>query len=176
MDLAIFNLIHNLSGKSRIVDLLAIFLADYFGYFLVLAALYIIFLVSGKDWRLRYHNFLFLVLSLILSRGLITETIYFFYNRVRPFADLSFQPLINHESFFSFPSSHTTFYFTIAIAVLYLNRKWGTRIFAGVLILGLARVFCGVHWPLDILGGLVVAFIGVFAARKILGKPELKEE
>lgn len=175
MDLTIFNLIHNLSGKIRLFDLFAIFLADYFGYFLALAALYVIF--SGtKDWRIKSHNFLFLILSLILARGFIAETIYFFYNRVRPFAVLDFTPLVNHESLFSFPSGHATFYFTIALAALYLNRKWGTRILIGAFILSLARVFAGVHWPSDVLGGLVVAFIGVFAARKILGAPDFKED
>jgi len=53
------------------------------------------------------------------------------------------------------------FFFTLAMVVFYRNRKWGTWFFIWALINGIARIYVGVHWPLDILGG---ALIGILSA------------
>lgn len=164
LDQVIFNAIHGLAGKSRLIDLLGIFLADYLGYFLLAGALYLIF--SEKDWRKRCQSLLFTALTIILSRGLFTEIIRFFYNRQRPFAVLGFPPLINHEMAASFPSGHAAFYFALALAIFYLaSRVWGWRFLGAALVIGLARVFVGVHWPLDILAGLLVALISFYLVK-----------
>ena len=42
------------------------------------------------------------------------------------------------------------------------------------LIMGLARIFVGVHWPSDILGGAVIGLISVIIIRKLLPSPEAK--
>lgn len=39
---------------------------------------------------------------------------------------------------------------------------------AAALIIGLARVVAGVHWPLDILTGFLVAFLSVWIAQRLL--------
>lgn len=162
IDLQLFNLINGLAGKSRVLDLLGIFLADYLGYFLILLALYLIFSRS-TDWRIRYQSLLFTVLALILARGILTEIIRFFYNRPRPFAALEITPLLSHEAVASFPSGHAAFYFALALAVFYfLDRSWGWKLIGAAFLIGLARVFVGIHWPLDIVGGLVMALLSVW--------------
>ena len=73
-----------------------------------------------------------------------------------------------HGPGFAFPSGHTVFYFTLAFAIWHINKKWGQWLLAGAFILGLARVFIGVHWPFDILGGIAVAWLGVLITKKFL--------
>ena len=165
-DLDLFNLIHGLAGKSRLLDFIMIFLADYFGYFLVVAALIIIWHLG--NWKKRIHFFSFLALALILSRGIITELIRFFYHQPRPFMALDFIPLIEPVNQGAFPSGHAAFYFALAGVVWLLNKNLGWRFVGAAVLMGLARVFVGVHWPLDILGGAAIGIISVYIVYLLL--------
>jgi undecaprenyl-diphosphatase len=58
----------------------------------------------------------------------------------------------------SFPSDHMALYFSIALGIYLVRRALGLALMCwcvgGV---GLARVFTGYHYPLDIVGGMAVA-------------------
>lgn len=172
IDQKLFLLLNSLTGKSRILDLLMIFLAEYLGYLLFFLVLYLIFSKSteGKN---RYQRFLYTALTLILSRGLFTEIIRFFYYRPRPFLVLNIQPLFNHDVASALPSSHAAIYFALAFSVFYfVDRPWGWKLIAAALAMGFARVVSGVHWPLDILAGILVAFISVWLVRYLFRRVE----
>jgi undecaprenyl-diphosphatase len=71
-------------------------------------------------------------------------------------------PLIN-ESGSSFPSAHAAWFFALAMTVWYANRKWGWWYFALATVMGIARIYAGVHWPFDIIGGAVIGIAsGIF--------------
>ena len=93
----------------------------------------------------------------ILSNYLIA-LIYFY---PRPFAQGMGQTLIKHINDASFPSDHTTFMLSVAVLFFYFSKTRKTGIFLIILGLlgGLARVFCGIHFPLDILGSLIVSLV-----------------
>lgn len=62
----------------------------------------------------------------------------------------------------SFPSGHTTSSFAIAVTIAML---WpGNRRFAGVLLIsvatliGISRIYRGVHWPTDVIAGAALGF------------------
>jgi undecaprenyl-diphosphatase len=107
-------------------------------------------------------------LSVILSRGMITEIIRFFYSRERPFSEIGFSPLIGADAFDSFPSGHAAAFFALATAVFFLNRRAGKWFFALSALIALARVFCGVHWPLDVLAGAIIGVLSALLARKFV--------
>lgn len=175
MDEAIFQFFHNLVGQSSILDLLGIFLAKYLTYFLVLASL--LFFLKEKDLKKRIFIFAFTVLTVIIARGIFTELIRFFYNRPRPFLALNFEPLIP-ESGAGFPSGHASFLFGLVFPIFYFNRKFGAWFLVSSLLVGLGRVFVGVHYPGDILGGIFVALIAYLIVQSILIKynPVHKQE
>jgi undecaprenyl-diphosphatase len=58
----------------------------------------------------------------------------------------------------SFPSAHTLIAFSIAFSLYMSGIKKAASwlLFLGVLI-GLARVMAGVHYPSDIIGGILIA-------------------
>lgn len=176
MDNSLFNLIYSFAGKWWPLDWLGIFLANYLGYFLVLAIIILLISAKGgpasggkiKDQKQRVYFFSLAILSVILARGIITEIIRFFYYQPRPFLILEIQPLIAHAPTGSFPSGHATAFFALALVVFYFNRKWGCWIFALSLFMGLARIFTGVHWPSDILAGALIGLGSVLIIKKIL--------
>ncbi len=173
IDKIIFEAIHSLVHKWWLLDWLGILIAEYLPYLLVLTAIFI--LIIERNWRGRVYLFALSGLSVILARGIITETIRFFYYRPRPFLALNFQSLIgNTDVAGSFPSGHATAYFALALAVFYINKKWGWRFLIAAILMGLARVFVGVHWPSDILVGAIIGLGSAFLIEKIL--PKAKSE
>ena len=99
--------------------------------------------------------------------------------RPRPYADPEgfFYPLwqmmgAHTESDMSFPSGHTTAAFASMLPVFILGNKkssWLALVFA--FMMGISRIYLVVHFPSDVLGGLIVGTIAgilaVLAARKI---------
>lgn len=59
----------------------------------------------------------------------------------------------------SFPSNAAAVSFALAIGVWFTNRKAGAVLFALAFLWSFARVYCGVHYPLDIVGGAAVGFL-----------------
>ena len=69
----------------------------------------------------------------------------------------------------SFPSDHAVLFFTIATGIFFVSRPLGGLALAWVAsAICFPRLYLGVHWPTDILGGAVlgvsIAQIGRFSA------------
>lgn len=166
----LFQKINDLAGRSICFDTLGIFFSDYAGYILV-AVLVLILLF--KPAKLSRFMVLLAFVSAGIARGVITNLIRFFYHHPRPFDVLAVKQLIP-ESGYSFPSGHAAFYFALSMGVYFYNKKLGTVFFVVSALMGIARVFVGVHWPADILGGalvgIVTALLVNFCACKYLEK------
>ena len=87
--------------------------------------------------------------------------------RPRPYADVNgfYYPLwvllgSHVESDFSFPSGHTNAAFATMIPVFVLGRKnWSwLALFFGILM-GISRIYLVVHYPSDVLGGMITGTI-----------------
>ena len=163
LNAALFQSIHGLAGQNAILDGLGIFFAEYFPYVLTLGFLILALRESG--WRRKAYVVIEGALALVLAPGFITLTVHYFYFHPRPFAFYGFMPLIS-ESGASFPSGHAAWFFALALVVFWTDRAWGVWYFIFAFVNGLARIYVGVHWPFDILGG---AAAGVFAALFIRG-------
>src|SRR5258708_24900384 len=108
----------------------------------------------------------------MVSRGIVTELIRYFYHHERPFSFYNFTPLIP-EVGWSFPSGHAAWFFALATVIWYVNRKWGVWYFVLSVVMGIARIYVGVHWPLDVLGGIVAGVVvGGVVSFLFLKKPD----
>lgn len=91
----------------------------------------------------------------------------------RPFAVGIGQNFLEHAPDSSFPSDHATGMFSVALALALCSLREVRRF--GLVLLGLgmavawARVFLGVHWPLDMAMALVVSIVGALLANGRFG-------
>lgn len=100
--------------------------------------------------------------SAILAWPILANIIGHFVNRARPFEISGVKELIFHRPDYSFPSDHAAALFAIAFSFWFSGyKKLSLAIFILGIVISFFRVATGIHFPTDILGGLV---IGLFAA------------
>jgi membrane-associated phospholipid phosphatase len=104
----------------------------------------------------------FLALAISLSLSWIFGLLF---PHERPFAAGVGYQFLHHAPNNSFPSNHGTISFTFALAFLFWHRLWsGIALLATAAAIAWSRVYLGVHWPLDMLGGLLTGMCGCLAA------------
>ncbi|HGJ5879645.1 MAG TPA: undecaprenyl-diphosphate phosphatase [Arsenophonus nasoniae] len=78
----------------------------------------------------------------------------------RPFVLGIGQHFLAHAPTPSFPSNHATITFIFAFGFLFWLRNWiGLLLFIPAFTIAWARIFLGVHWPLDMVGAFLVAIM-----------------
>ena len=99
------------------------------------------------------------VMTAILSVAvvnLIVELFNEFFYRPRPFEDLDVDLLFYMPTDSSFPANPAAFGFALALGVWMWNRKAGWVLLAPAVVFSLSRMYAGVFYPLDVIGGAAV--------------------
>lgn len=102
-----------------------------------------------------------LVLDVILCNGILKNV----FARVRPCdVNTAVQLLIPRPDDYSFPSGHTAASFAAVTALFFAGEKkiWKPALVLAVLI-AFSRLYLYVHYPTDILGGIVVGAVCGYA-------------
>lgn len=80
-----------------------------------------------------------------------------FVERPRPFNDhQGLDVLVAGKTDFSFVSDHATMAMAIGVGLFVANRKFGFAAIALALLEGFCRVYMGVHYPTDVIGGFAL--------------------
>lgn len=161
-NVGLFFLIFGLSNHSQLSDLLMIFGARYLIYFTFLLAFILAFKSGAKEKRALILTILFLPIII-----LIIILIHIFFFEPRPFVNFHFSPLIPYSEDASFPSRHASIMSAMAFAYTYYKSKWAPFFLFLMLWVGIARIYVGVHYPLDILGGFIVGVISLMITLQI---------
>lgn len=90
--------------------------------------------------------------------------------RPRPWLDVEgLINLVGESAYRSFPSGHSTSAFAFSFAMLFgaPNKwlKWSSMVVA--VLMGLSRLYVGVHYPTDVLGGILVGLLSGWLAWQI---------
>lgn len=177
MNFYLFQQINQFAGQNPYLDIIAIFFAKYFGYFLI----GFLFILLYKNFNKYLRMTISAISAAFLSRLFFTELIRFIVPRQRPYVENNVNLLLSHISQPAFPSGHAAFFFALSTVVyLYNVKKYphlrffnvsiGLWFFTASFIICLARVFCGIHWPLDILAGAIVGIFSGILIYKIFAK------
>ena len=154
MDYQLFKAINGLAGAHRALDVVMIACATYspFVYALVLVALWL-------TWTHRIQLGAFLAgLSALIALG-IGQIVGAVFARERPYLVHHVNLLISGAPDKSFPSDHATLAFAVGVMVWRFNRQLGVALLLFGVLTAFARVFVGVHYPSDVLGGAVLGSV-----------------
>jgi membrane-associated phospholipid phosphatase len=161
MEFTILNAIQHL--RTPIGDMLMPLISNGVYLWLILPVL----LLLRKSTRRTGAILLFaLVLDVLLCNLLLKNM----FQRVRPCdVNTAITLLVPHPSDYSFPSGHSALSFTCASALLFagVKKKWCILAFLAAALAAFSRLYLYVHYPTDVLAGILLGIFCGWAASRI---------
>ena len=115
-----------------------------------------------------------LILDLILCNGILKNL----FHRVRPYdIRTSIELLVKRPLDYSFPSGHTAASFTAVVALSFAGEKraWKAALvlacliaFSRMYLIGFSRLYACVHYPTDVLGGVLVGIAAGYGGYRVV--------
>lgn len=144
-------------------------LADAGWFWIALAALLLCFKKTRKTGCVMGAA---LLMGVIFGNGILKPLIH----RVRPYDNAAWSPavtratlLISPPSDYSFPSGHTLASFEGAFGIFLCNRKWGAPALVLAVLIAFSRLYFYIHYPTDVIGGMILGIGFAVAAFFIVG-------
>ncbi|ELY99549.1 undecaprenyl-diphosphatase [Natrialba aegyptia] len=168
------------------LNVVMIFAAEHLVYLVPLTLLYLWFASEGS--RTNFEFGMPLTLSRFTTEDGKMRSVFIFttivisvaisyamgqlYSHPAPYM-VGYDTLLTEAPENSFPSQHTTVVFAFVWPLLYLQDRRRTGLVALVLasLVGISRVYVGVHYPIDIVGAIGASLFGftlVYAARGLV--------
>jgi len=164
LDHWLFSHLNALAGRWPWLDGLArLFLNDYFVPTLLAVLLAALWFEgrSKAEQAINQRAVLVATLSTIVG-NILVKGCNLLYFRPRPFAEFEVNLLFYQPTDSSWPSNAAVIGFAIAFGVWRYNRCWGWPMLAIAFLFGFSRIFGGVHYPLDVLSGAMLAGVAVW--------------
>jgi undecaprenyl-diphosphatase len=155
-----FSLI-NLTLRNGLFDITMPFLTDLNqmlgGKIFFLAIGMLLLILGGRKGRILV---IVLIVTLTISDQFSSAVIKPLVERQRPCYILeAVRLLVPCGSGKSFPSSHAVNMFAAAVVCSYMFRRWAWIFFSFAGIIAFSRVYVGVHYPSDVVGGALIGFL-----------------
>lgn len=163
LDLYIFNWINGQAKKYKWLDTAGVFFARYLPFLMIIFLA--VFALAVQDIKIIFYP----LLCGLFSRFIINELIYFFYKRKRPASLDNANVLVPIPRHPSFPSGHASFFFGVSFSLLFFNPILAYIFIVIFTLNAIARIFCGVHWPSDILAGILAGGVSAIFVNYLLG-------
>jgi undecaprenyl-diphosphatase len=160
LDQNVFNWLNSFVGINPVLDLLVKFFAVYLIYFVPFVFLFFWFWHKTE----KVQKFLLeLFFVSVVSWQVIARAIGMIIDRPRPSTFLGTKEIFFHPPTYSFPSDHALFLACLT-AYLYFSgyKKVANIALVATILVSLARVIAGLHWPGDVLAGWILGIILAF--------------
>lgn len=109
-----------------------------------------------------------LLLSLIISSVIGLVIMKPIIRRPRPFEAFGFKDLLIDKPLgFSFPSGHTSSSFASATSIYLFDKKLGLFAFLFSALIAFSRMYHYVHYPTDIIGGIILGLLSGVISKKM---------
>ncbi|MBI2630979.1 phosphatase PAP2 family protein [Candidatus Nomurabacteria bacterium] len=177
MNETVFFFFYNLAHQSVFLDKAIIFFANIFPFAVViLAGLFLLFhheIIRAENpfrvfWQKKKE--IIKVFGTSFLAYFVSEIFKFSLRTLRPSLALPDVYALFAQGGYAFPSGHATFFSALAFSIFFLHKKAGYIFMVFALLIGLARIVAGVHFPIDILGGFIlgglVAYIVAYFIKK----------
>lgn len=113
-------------------------------------------MISKKYRKIGFIALLALILSTILGEGILKHLV----KRIRPSANIpAGNLLIAKPLSYSFPSGHATSSFSVAGVLAKYFKKYAIEFFSLASLISFSRLYLYVHYPTDVLAGIVLGLI-----------------
>lgn len=154
-DMRLLYALNDLVGRHVWLDAIGrLVVNDYFVTTTLALMLFMLWFLPGIPARRaeRQRGFLEAALAVLVA-NVILKAINLLYFRPRPFATLEVNRCFYEPWDSSLPSNPATFGFAIATAVYLRYPRLGAVMYFLATIFAVSRVYCGVHYPSDIVAG-----------------------
>ncbi|MCF6800387.1 undecaprenyl-diphosphatase [Bacillus sp. ET1] len=166
MNVDLFRTINDLGKEYTYLNNFFIFMAEYMVF--VLAFIALIFWFTRRE-----ENRMMIIsatISFILAEmmGKIAGTLH---SNNQPFAELSnVNKLIEKAVDNSFPSDHTILFFAFCMTFFIYQKRWRYIGIMLALVVGISRIWVGVHYPADVIVGAIISIFSTFIASFIVSR------
>ena len=184
MNHEIFFFFYNMAHMSRLSDSLIFFLAAELPWITIISVgIFLLFhgrknnVDEGLSAVIKRRKEVFFVLFSGFISWLVAVILKMLLHVERPFNALpNIHPLFNptDSTIYSFPSEHAAFFTAIGLSVFFINKKAGSIFLFFALLICIARIMAGVHFPADILFGIILGLFLTFILNIIIYKHKNK--
>lgn len=157
-DICVLRLIHHNRIKA-LDDFL--YIISYSTTFVSISILIIILYQSSKSRSDEIKKKFFKLLAVFVFSAIVSLGLKHSIVRERPFVNYTDIQKLSEAGNSSFPSGHTIEAFAIALAVSHLfpKRKYIISVFLWAQLIAYSRMALGVHYPFDVLAGLLTGVV-----------------
>ncbi len=167
LDVLILELVNH-SFHNMLTDNVAM-LISYVGLLAFWVAIIILLYLFGGQ---KGKNIAKKLIIVLVAVTIVTQLIKLWIMRPRPYTELSSLIVLATESDMSFPSGHTSTSTAMAYILSSEYQKWYFMLIP--IIVALSRLYMGVHYPSDVLGGFILGFIVAYLLERYLIQKQQK--
>lgn len=172
LDIEVLRMIH--LHRVKALDTL-LYVISYSATFVSIGLVISLLAISLRKKSAHLRKIFFQLLAVLIIAALVSLTLKMTISRDRPFRKYTDIEKLSQAGSSSFPSGHTLEAFAIAVAlsISFPRKKIILPVFAWAVLVAYSRMALGVHYPSDVIGGIIVgSFIGFIIPLLFHTKPE----